>query len=92
MYLERRTRNKLNPDTTRKKLKHIAASAGRNKSLGFRGLPGKLHEPERVTDEGTREEVYRYLVRLRLEKLFLSTSRGWSTGDGPATFFAINGG
>lgn len=68
LILERRTRNRLNVDITRKKLKQIAASAERNKELGFTGRVGKLQEPVLVTDEETKDEVHRYLVKLRLEK------------------------
>jgi hypothetical protein len=68
LVLERRSRNRLNIDTTRKKLKKIAASASRNKALGFEGRVGKLVDPQVIMDEETRNEVNRYLVRLRLEK------------------------
>jgi hypothetical protein len=53
---------------TRQKLRRIAAAAERNKSLGFAGRVGKVDEPTLVIDEVTRAEVYRYLVKLRLEK------------------------
>lgn len=66
--LERTTRNRLNPDITRKNLRKIAEAASRNKSLGFEGRVGKLGEPQLTVDPETRDEVHRYLVRLRLEK------------------------
>jgi len=68
LVLERRSRNRLNPEITRKKLRKIAEAASRNRSLGFRGRVGKLSEPELIVDEESKDEVHRYLVRLRLEK------------------------
>jgi hypothetical protein len=68
VVLERRTVNRLNPDITRKRLARIVAAVERNKSLGFTGRVGKLNEPEVMTDEQTNDEVYRYRVRLQLEK------------------------
>src|SRR4051794_40053662 len=67
LVLERRTKNRLNADITRKKLRQIAAAAERNRAMGFTGRVGKLGEPELVTDEDAGE-VWRYRVKLRLEK------------------------
>jgi hypothetical protein len=66
IVLERRTKNRLNESKTKKKLREIAGSASRNTSLGFEGRVGRLREPEKIQVDG--EELYRYLVRLRLEK------------------------
>src|SRR5262249_9077786 len=68
LVLERKTKHKLNVDITGKKLRRIAASVERNQALKFAGRPGRLREPERVFDEATGEELWRYLVRLRVEK------------------------
>ena len=69
LTLERRTRNRLNPENARKKLKSIAAVAEQNKEMGFSGRVGKWHEPELVTDAESGTEVWLYRTRLRLEKL-----------------------
>src|SRR3954452_1364475 len=66
LLLERKAENALNPDIARKNLKHIAAAAERNKSLGFRGRVGKVADPEIVLEDG--QERKRYLVRLRIEE------------------------
>src|SRR5215207_7305734 len=68
LVLERRTVNRLNVETTSKKLRRIASAAERNKGLGFVGRVGKVGDPVLMTDEETNEEVWRYQVRLRLEK------------------------
>ena len=68
VVLERLSQKKLNPEVTRKKLRRIALAAERNKSHGFRARVGKMGEPEQVMDEQSRQEVYRYLARVRLEK------------------------
>src|SRR3954452_13743531 len=66
LLLERKTENALNPDIARKNLKHIAAAAERNKSLGFRARVGKLADPAIVLEDG--QERKRYVVRLRIEE------------------------
>lgn len=68
LVLEKKSRIQLNHDNARGQLKAIAQVVGRNKSLGFEGKIGRLHDPKVVTDEDTQQEMYRYLVKLRLVK------------------------
>lgn len=67
LTLERRPQYRLNEAATKKALKAIAEVAERNKSLGFEARVGRLAEPVKITDE-SQQEVYRYLVRLRIVK------------------------
>lgn len=66
LVFERQTKNRLNPDTTRKKLRQLVAIAGKNPANGFRGRISKLPEPEMIPDDDGQS--YRYQVRLRVEK------------------------
>jgi hypothetical protein len=68
ILLERKTQNRLNVDITRKKLRKIAQSAEKNQSLGFSSHVGKLSEPQLIMDTETGREIYRYEVRLKIEK------------------------
>lgn len=68
LILVRKTKNRINPDITRRKLKKVAESATRNKSLGFQTKLGRMDEPTLVLDEEAKEELYRYSVRLRVSK------------------------
>lgn len=66
--LERRTRNRLNADITQRKLRSMAKLFEQNKSLGFTGTAAKLKDPEKVTDPESREEVYSYHAKIRVER------------------------
>src|SRR4051794_26913008 len=61
------------------RLRKIAAAAGRNHSLGFCGWVGRMGEPERVACGGSPDEVYRYLVKLRLEKAVVRSAEAART-------------
>src|SRR5688500_3394358 len=77
LTLERRTRNRLNPENARKKLRAIAAVAERNKVMGCSGRVGKWHEPEMGDgDGGGGEQVWRYRARLRLETVNVLSTEG----------------
>lgn len=65
--LIRKTKNRLNKEITRRRLKEIAESASRNKTLGFEAKVGHLNEPTLIMDEKLGE-VYQYVVRFRLSK------------------------
>lgn len=71
LVLERVSKNRLNPETTRRKLRNIAAVAERNKSLGFKSRLSKLGDPVEMFDPKGGERIYRYLVKLRVEKTSL---------------------
>lgn len=68
LLLIRKSKNRLNPDITRRKLKKVAEAASRNRTLGFEAKVGKLEDPVLVIDEATKEEVHCYRVRIRLIK------------------------
>lgn len=68
LTLVRKSRNRLNPESTRRILKRIAAVASRNKTLGFQGKVGRIQEPVLTVDETTKEEVQKYAVKMRLVK------------------------
>jgi hypothetical protein len=62
--LERKTLNRLNPDTLKKHLGYVRESAERNKSIAFEAKVSKNREPEVITENN--QQMYRYHVRLRL--------------------------
>lgn len=64
--LERVSKNKLNPNTTRNKLKDLAISVGSHTSLGFQAKPCKLKEPKRVFDG--QQERYQYQARIHVTR------------------------
>jgi len=68
MLIQRSSVNKLNVDITKKNLKRLIGVVERNKSNRLRGICGKLNEPEKVTDEASKKEVWLYKVKLRVVK------------------------
>lgn len=68
VLLERRTQNRLNEDVTKKKLRHIAAAAERNKAFNFRARVSKWSEPVEILGEDQQPQ-YLYRMKIRLEKV-----------------------
>src|SRR5262249_26398930 len=68
LLLVRKSKNRLNPEITNRKLKKIAQAAMRNQALGFTARVKRLAEPTATFDAEANAEVYCYAVRLRLEK------------------------
>lgn len=67
VLLVRESKNKLNTNINRDRLKKVAEAAAENRSLGFSAKVEKLKEPLLIADKGGTE-MYRYVVRLRIEK------------------------
>jgi hypothetical protein len=67
LTLERLTKNRLNPDITRRKLRAIAAIAERHAAGGFSAKVGRLEEPSLVLDstEGIEAWKYEALIKVR---------------------------
>lgn len=69
LLLERRTKNRLNQELTKKALKDIAAVVTRHRSAGFIARVDRLpDEPPLVMDNDLGGEVYQYRVGMRIEK------------------------
>jgi len=69
IILERKSLNRLPVDINKAKLAKIAASASRNKSLGFDAkAEKKFPEPVRVYDEESKQEMFHYRTRLLVKK------------------------
>ena len=62
--LERRSRNKLNPDITRRKIRKIAETV----SPSFEAKPGKLRDPDVEFDPAAKADVYRYTVNIHVSR------------------------
>ncbi len=62
--LERRTKNRLNPDITQRKLRTLAVLVEQHQTLGFKGKVSKFKEPERTFDSESLEESYVYTSRV----------------------------
>lgn len=71
--LERRTKNRLNPDITQRKLRSLAKLAEQDPSLGFTGAISKMKSPQKVIDESTQEKLYVYLSRITVSNDTTST-------------------
>jgi hypothetical protein len=68
VLLQRESKNRLNDDAVRRKLKHIAAVAERNQTLYFPSRPGVVSEPVLVMNDATNEELWRYEAKIVLKK------------------------
>lgn len=68
IVLERRTKNRLHHENTRRKLRETADLTQRAGGLGFRARVGKIPEPSLVFDRLAGQEVWRYEVKVRLER------------------------
>lgn len=66
--LRRKTINRLNPETLKKKLKGIAGAAERNRSFGFQARVGRLEEPHQIIDLETKTEKWQYVAKIQVVK------------------------
>ncbi len=72
ILLERRTKNRLNPEITQRKLRSIAKLAEDKPSLKCDGHVSKLREPKKIIDQETHEELYLYSARIVVQSTLMA--------------------